>query len=115
MNALLPVEGHGGGLDLPLLKFNLDMSGRAKYVGQRQAYLDINLVSAEYNRNIFTNTLEIAMPVGDVLIGDARRDVKHYDTTLALDVIAIAKTTKLFLAGGIPDVENDRAKVGGEG
>ena len=91
------------------------MSGRAKYVGQRQAYLDINLVSAEYNRNIFTNTLEIAMPVGDVLIGDARRDVKHYDTTLALDVIAIAKTTKLFLAGGIPDVENDRAKVGGEG
>ena len=109
------MEGHGGGLDLPLLKFNLDMSGRAKYVGQRQAYLDINLVSAEYNRNIFTNTLEIAMPVGDVLIGDARRDVKHYDTTLALDVIAIAKTTKLFLAGGIPDVENDRAKVGGEG
>ena len=91
------------------------MSGRAKYVGQRQAYLDINLVSAEYNRNIFTNTLEIAMPVGDVLIGDARRDVEHYDTTLALDVIAIAKTTKLFLAGGIPDVENDRAKVGGEG
>ena len=55
------------------------------------------------------------MPIGDVLIGDARRDVKHYNATLALDVVAIAETTKLFLAGGIPDIENDRAIVGGEG
>lgn len=82
---------------------------------QRQAYFDVNLVSTKYNRDVFTNTLEIAMPIGDVLIGDARRDVKHYNATLALDVVAIAETTKLFLAGGIPDIENDRAIVGGEG
>lgn len=55
------------------------------------------------------------MPVGNVLIGDAGRDVKHDDATLALDVVAIAETTKLFLAGSIPNVENDCAKVGGEG
>jgi len=95
LDALLPVEGHGGGLDLPLL--------------------DIDLVPAEHNRNIFTDAFKIAMPVGNVLIGDAGRDVKHYDATLALDVVAIAETTKLFLAGGIPDIEHDRAKVGGEG
>lgn len=109
------MEGHGGGLDLPLLEFNLDLSGHPKNVGQRQAYFDVNLVSTKYNRNVFTNTLEIAMPIGDVLIGDASRDVKHYNATLALDVVAIAETTKLFLAGGIPDIENDRAIVGGEG
>ena len=55
------------------------------------------------------------MPVGNVLIGDAGRDVKHDDATLALDVVAIAKTTKLFLTGSIPNVENDSAKIGGEG
>ena len=84
-------------------------------MGQKQAYLDIDLVPAEHNRNIFTDAFKIAMPVGNVLIGDAGRDVKHYDATLALDVVAIAETTKLFLAGGIPDIEHDRAKVGGEG
>jgi hypothetical protein len=84
-------------------------------MGQRKAYFDINLVSAEHNRNIFTDTLKIAMPVGNVLIGNARRDVKHYDPTLALDVVAITETTELFLAGGIPHIEHDRAKVGGEG
>lgn len=55
------------------------------------------------------------MPVGNVLIGDAGRDVKHDYATLALDVVPIAKTTKLFLAGSIPDIEYDCAKVGGEG
>jgi hypothetical protein len=86
-----------------------------EHVKLRQAYFDIDLVTAEHNRDIFTDTLKIAMPVGNVLVGDARRDVKHYDTTLPLDVVAVAETTKLFLASGIPDIEHDRAKVGGEG
>jgi len=95
LDTLLPVKGHGRRLDLPLF--------------------DVDLVSAEHNRNIFTDTLKIAMPVGNVLIGDTGRDVKHNDATLALDVVAIAETTKLFLAGSIPDIEYDIAKVGGEG
>lgn len=55
------------------------------------------------------------MPVGNVLVGDTCRDVKHDDAALALDVIAITETAKFFLASGIPDIETDRAKVGGEG
>ena len=51
------------------------------------------------------------MPIGDVLVGDASRDVKHDDATLALDVVAIAETAKLFLTGRVPDIEHDRAKV----
>ena len=51
------------------------------------------------------------MPVGDVLVRDAGRDVKHDDAALAIDVVAIAKTAKLLLAGGIPDVKLDLAKV----
>ena len=55
------------------------------------------------------------MPVGHVLVGDSGGDIEHDDTALALDVVAIAKTTELLLAGGVPDVEADRTEVGREG
>jgi hypothetical protein len=51
------------------------------------------------------------VPVGDVLVRDAGGDIEHDDTALAVDVVAITKTTKLLLAGSIPDVELDLAKV----
>lgn len=54
------------------------------------------------------------MPVRHVLVRDTGRDVEHDNATLALDIVSIAETTELLLAGGIPDVEADRAKVGGE-
>ena len=81
----------------------------------RQVYLDIDLVSAKHNRNVLANTLEVTVPIGHIFVRDAGRDVKHDDATLALDVVAIAETTELFLAGSIPDIEYDCAKVGGEG
>ena len=77
-------------------------------------HLDINFVSAQYDRDVFTNTLEIAMPIGDIFVGDSRGDIKHDDTTLALNVIAIAETTKLFLTRGIPNVKANSPKVGSE-
>lgn len=51
------------------------------------------------------------MPVGDVLVSDTGGDVKHDDSALAVDVVSITKTTELFLAGGIPDVELNLAQV----
>lgn len=33
-------------------------------------HLDINLVTAENDRNVLANTLEISVPVRDVLVGD---------------------------------------------
>jgi hypothetical protein len=49
------------------------------------------------------------VPVGDVLVGDTRGNIKHDDTALAVDVVAITETTELLLAGGVPDVEDDVA------
>ena len=51
------------------------------------------------------------MPVGDVLIGNARCDIEHDYAALAVDVVSISQSTKFFLAGSVPDVEYDRAKV----
>ena len=54
------------------------------------------------------------MPVGDVLVGDTGGDIEHDDTALTLDVVTITETTELFLTSGIPDVEANSTKVGGE-
>ena len=51
------------------------------------------------------------MPVRNVLVSNAGGDVKHYDATLALNIVAIAEATKFFLSSSIPDIENNCAKV----
>jgi hypothetical protein len=51
------------------------------------------------------------VPVGDVLVGDAGCDIEHDDTTLAIDVVTVTKTSKLLLSCGIPDIELDVAQV----
>ena len=76
--------------------------------------LHVDLVTAEDDGNVLANTLEITMPVGHILVGNARGDVEHDDTALALDVVTIAETTELLLSSGIPDVEADGAEVGRE-
>ena len=77
-------------------------------------YLHVDLVTAEDDRDVLANALEVTVPVGDVLVRDAGGDVEHDDTALALDVVAVTETTKLLLTRGIPNVEADRAEVGGE-
>jgi hypothetical protein len=54
------------------------------------------------------------MPIGDTFVRDSRGDIKHDDTTLALNVITITKTTKFFLTSGIPHIKDDGTKVGSE-
>ena len=80
----------------------------------KSTHLDINFVSAQYDWDVFTNALEIAMPIGNTFVCDSRGDIKHDDTTLALNVIAITEPTKLFLTSGIPHVKADSTKVGSE-
>lgn len=93
----------------------INIAHRYNVYKENSAYLDVDLVTAEDDGDVFTDTLEVAVPVGDVLVGDAGGDVEHNDTALALDVVAVAETTELLLTRGIPDVEADRAEVGREG
>jgi len=51
------------------------------------------------------------MPVGHVLVCDTGGNIEHDDTALAVDVVAITETTELLLAGSVPDVELNLAKV----
>ena len=78
------------------------------------ALLDVDLVAAQHDRNVFTDTLEVAVPVGHILVRDTRGDVKHDDTALALNVVTVAQTAEFLLAGSVPYVEADGTKVGVE-
>lgn len=44
---------------------------------------NVHFVAAEDNGNVLTHTDQVTMPVGYVLIGDSRGDVKHDDSTLS--------------------------------
>lgn len=54
-------------------------------VRKKRAYLNIDLVTAKNNGDVLTDTDEITMPVGDVLVGDSRGDIEHDNSTLATD------------------------------
>lgn len=101
-------------------------------------YLDIDLVTAEDDGDVLADTLEITVPVGNVLVRDFRRDVEHDDTTLSLtlgasaqvdllsssrtrrvkrtdlDVVTVTETSELFLSSRVPHVEADGTEVGVE-
>lgn len=51
------------------------------------------------------------MPVGNILVGNARSDVEHDNTALAIDVVTITETTELLLAGSVPDIKLNVAEV----
>ena len=93
----------------------LNLNKPPRHGEQRVAHFYVDFVSAQHNGNVLADTLKITMPVWHIFIRDARRDVEHNNAALALNVVAITETTKLFLASGVPDIEHDRAKVGGEG
>lgn len=91
------------------------------------ALLYVDLVSAQYNWNVFANSNDITctplayfnlflifkltMPVWNVLVCDSGGDVEHDDGALAVDVVAISQTAELLLSCGIPDIELNLAQV----
>ena len=51
------------------------------------------------------------VPVGHVLVGDARRHIEHDDATLAVDVVSVSQTAELLLSSRVPDIEGDGPEV----
>lgn len=64
--------------------------------------------------SLLSGAWEHTMPVWHVLVRDSGGDVEHDNTALTVDVVSITETTKLLLAGSIPDVELDLTIVGVE-
>ena len=75
------------------------------------ALLDIDLVTAQNDRDVLAHSDQVTVPVGNVLVGDAGCHVEHDDTALSVDVVSIAETSKLLLSSSVPDIELDLAEV----
>ena len=53
--------------------------------GQDFTDLDVDLVTAKYDGDVLTDTLQVSVPVGNVLVGDSGSNIEHDDTTLTCD------------------------------
>ena len=91
LQVLLAMEGDG-------LRFDLSV-------------LDVDLVAAEHDGYVLAHAHQVLVPGGHVFVGDARRDVKHDDGALALDVVAVAEAAELLLARSVPHVEGDGSSI----
>jgi hypothetical protein len=51
------------------------------------------------------------VPVGDVLVGDARCNIEHDDAALAVDIVTVSQSPELLLSCCVPDIELDLPEV----
>ena len=102
------------GLGRDVVVLEVLLSVECDLAGLDLALLHVDLVAAEHNGDVLADAHQVAVPVGHVLVGDAAGHVEHDDAALALDVVDVTETTKLFLAGRVPDVEDYRTAVGVE-
>lgn len=74
----------------------------------------VHLVSDKNDGDVVTDTGEILVPLGDILVGDSGGDIEHDDRGVSTDVVAFPKTSELFLASSIPKGKLDGPVVGVE-
>lgn len=70
----------GLGRDFKVLQVLLSVEGNTRSLDL--SLLDIDLVTAQHDGDVFTDSLQVSVPVGNVLVGDSRCNVEHDDTTL---------------------------------
>lgn len=54
-------------------------------LGLHLAILDVHFVAAQHYGDILADSDKISVPVGDILVGDSRSDIKHDDGALPLN------------------------------
>mmetsp|Transcript_11469 Transcript_11469/g.15919 ORF Transcript_11469/g.15919 Transcript_11469/m.15919 type:complete len:215 (+) Transcript_11469:3515-4159(+) len=71
----------------------------------------IDFVSAQNNRNSFTNSDEISVPVWNILVGHSGGNIEHDDCSLSLNVVTISESTEFFLSSSVPNIESNRSTI----
>ena len=69
------------------------------------AYLYVDLVTKEDNRDVLTDTLETIVPFRDILVGGTGRDIKHDDSALGAGEVFITQPTRALLSIRIPNIK----------
>jgi len=74
----------------------------------------VDLVANEDNGDSLTDTGQILVPLGHVGVGDTGAHIEHDDAAVAANVVTITESSKFFLTGGVPNVEDDVTVAGEE-
>ena len=75
------------------------------------AVLLIDFVAHQHDGDVVTDSGEVLVPLGHVLVSDPGGDVEHEDGCIGANIISLSQTTQLLLAGGVPDAQLDGAVV----
>ena len=87
---------------------------KGNLLGLDLTILDFDLVSSQDNGDVFTDSSQITMPVGNIFVSDTRGDIKHDNGTLSLNVISITKSTKFLQLINEDDWGKDKEKREGK-
>jgi len=102
------------GLSRDVIVLKVSLSVESDLSGLDFSVFSIDLVADEDHRNILTDSGEILVPFGDVLVGDSGSDIEHDDGTVSTNIVTFSESSELFLTSGIPNVEFDGSVVGEE-
>jgi len=75
------------GRDIVVLEVLLSVE--SDLLGLNLSVLDVNLVSDENNGNVLANADEILVPLGNILVGDARAHIEHDDGAVSTDAMKL--------------------------
>ena len=73
-------------------------------LGLNLSVLHVNLVSDENNGNVLANADEILVPLGDILVGDARAHIEHDDGAVSTDAMKLCVNLLILLTSSHHEV-----------
>ena len=65
-------------------------------LGLDLSVLNFHLISTQNNWNVFANSGQVTMPVGNIFVSDTGGNIKHDNGALSLDVVTITQSTKFL-------------------
>jgi hypothetical protein len=75
----------------------------------------VNFITNQDDGDVVTDSSEILIPLGNVLVSNSSGDVEHENSSVGSNVISFSETTEFFLTGSIPKTELNGSVVSVEG
>jgi hypothetical protein len=75
----------------------------------------VNFITNQDDGDVVTDSSEIFIPLGNVLVSNSSGDVEHENSSVGSNVISFSETTEFFLTGSIPKTELNGSVVSVEG
>ena len=72
------------------------LSVESDLLGLDLSVLNFHLISTQNDWNVFTDSGQVTMPVGNIFVSDTGGNIKHDNGALSLDVVPITQSTEFL-------------------